>query len=364
MAYVAGDTITAYLNTGQAADTWTVLSAIRPSGTFTPTITEVASGVYKVDIVTSEAGAWFLSIEGAASGQYDASYDVDAATVTAVATTGATSGPTRREMARRVGTKLGDFLLLTATADGSDTTFVDGKRLKTSTQYGGRSLWFAGGANDGQERILGASPFSSATATLTFAPEVPAATAEGDEAELWGERGTGWTRTEVNDALDMAIAEAAQLGGIEVIGTVAALFDSDTASIAIPAAMSHVYAVEYADDDGLWKRVERASGAGRGGYTVRAVDAAVEVLGPWADTLDDRAVRLLGYGTLAPLEDDDDRVGCHPTWLLNATCALLMESGVHRQENRERWALYYQQQADKLKPGAVSIRRPNSERVR
>lgn len=272
----------------------------------------------------------------------------------------AVTGDSRRTMRRRVGAKLGDFVLLTATANGSTTTFTDAIRLRSSARYEGRTALFASGANDGLERFVSGSSSTTLTvATLT------AATVIGDSCELWNERTKGWTPTEVNDALDTAIADAAAIGGVEVAASITPLFNKSTAVIDIPTTLTHVYAVEYRDDDGFWKRVPRASGAGRGGYWLRGIDGDVEVQGDWRETLNGRTVRLLGYGQPSPLTSDAGLVGCNSTWLLLATCALLMESGAHKApgEDRERWALQYGQQAFQMRPAAVKIRKPGSEAV-
>src|SRR5689334_2847087 len=109
---------------------------------------------------------------------------------------------TLRELRRAVGARLSDLIVVVATADGSDGVFRDANRLLGGDNaYRGRWLYFTDGtpANVGESRKVTSSTSSGGVLNLT--PSLPAATAEGDEAELWGVHGKGFLPGEVNDAI-------------------------------------------------------------------------------------------------------------------------------------------------------------------
>jgi hypothetical protein len=81
---------------------------------------------------------------------------------------------------------------LTATANGSTTTFVDTQRTGTQTEtLRGRQILFTSGSNLGTTKIITA--FTDTTGTITWSGAITS-TVTNDTAEIYNKRGTGWLK--------------------------------------------------------------------------------------------------------------------------------------------------------------------------
>lgn len=97
---------------------------------------------------------------------------------------------TRQDIRVEIGDALGAIKLIEADATGTTSTFLTDDILGSGAdEYTGKWIVFTSGSNnDGQIRRVVDSSVSSNQTTLTFHPIVTDATADGDTAELWGEK--------------------------------------------------------------------------------------------------------------------------------------------------------------------------------
>lgn len=253
---------------------------------------------------------------------------------------------TRKQLRRRVGDVLGDFKLYTATQAGTTTTFVDEDRLAVSDNHlVGRQAYLAAGtaANLGLTRRVAAS--TQGAASVTFGVALPAATAIGDEMELWREE-WGVGVAEVHRAINHAILAAGDLA-LSPAQNTAAAFDRDAPSVAIPAGWAFLGYPEWQDEQDLWHPVPRA------GWRYDRYGRAVELLGRARDLADNRQVRLFGYTAASELASDDAATAVDAEWLAYqcaADLALRSANSARGYAERERMGAFWQGRADTLRP--------------
>jgi hypothetical protein len=356
----------------------TIASQVAPTGgSFGDVVVaETATpGTYIVRFTpTGAAGTYFLSLEHptARPREYNEEWDVDPATAAGATTTVVTSyGVSLQRLRRDVGRRLGDLQLTTATNAGATDTWIDTVRLTDPAKaYVNRTLLITSGtaANLGEHRRVQGS---TAGGTLTLQSALPAATAAGDQGELWNDRSQGWLPDLIKDILNQNIRNAAPLhlveltsdlvGLVPVPGTGATL----DAGVTLPAEYVGFYAVEYADGDGNYQPIRKQQS--RGGYGFRLETNGKLVIGGasvW--DVNGGTVRIFGYGHPAELSDDDDTTTVNAEWLVERTRAdLLIEAGFHnRLPEAQRDAQIAAARADALRGRIRTIPKPNTVWVR
>ncbi len=274
---------------------------------------------------------------------------------------GGAGGLTRGELRRLVGQATGDYQLLVATAAGTTTTFIDDIGIGYSTDnILNRIIWcFAGtAANLGQSRRVTAN--DRATSTITVAA-LPAATAAGDQAELWSSHGQGVTPREVNEHINQAIRLA---GNVTTVGALSATTTfSDTApTIAIAADIQLVTGAQWQGADSIWYSVPPAD------LEIDAISRTVMIKNAPRRLAAGLPVRLIGYQRSGLLTTDAHETGIHLDWLINqvAFSVLLAAStrvNDHRRDDLKSRAQYHKGLAEQARGGLATLTR-GSHRVR
>lgn len=356
---VAGETIIDYVTHTDAdanlvsGATLTVLAAEDPNGdSFTPTITEIGGGVYKIEIATHRSlpGRWYLLVGDLALDPiryYDGSWDVDA--IPTEATSDSTVGTSRLILRRSVGRLLGDLIMLEATGDGTTTTLVDAMNLhQQDGSLVGRQLHFAtcgNTANNGETRRVSTNVKS--TTTITFAPALPAATLEGDEVEMWNERGSSVTVDEVHDAINRAIRAAAGTTAIPTSQQVTGSFDQLDPIVTIPDAWEYFSRAQWKDADDRWRDIPNAD------LRLDHANREVEIRNRSRVLAHGRAVRLHGHAAPGVLAEDTDATQIDAEWICYYAANQLLVASAHRQSDSQAAlskAGWFGDQADRLRP--------------
>lgn len=359
----AGETITDYLthigNNGAAiaGATFTVVTSRKPSGdSFTPTVTDLGGGSYRIEIPTarSEAGQWYLLLADQSLSPvryYDNSWDVDPAPADPNTVT---SGPaTRGSLRRSIGRLLGDLIVCTLTdtlATGSQ--FVDklnlvynnnelvGRRAYVSYAYNGQNL--------GVSRRVSGNTRATATAQVT--PDFPAPTTAGDVIELYNERDLGPSVDDIHAVINSVILSAQDVNLTETVGSSAA-FAETAPLVSIPSSWRFFTGADWQDRRGIWRPVPPAD------LRVDPPNRTVEIRNRSAYLADGLQVRLRGTVAAAALEADDDATSVDAEWLKYQAAAELLISTSHRAHDTavsERKAQYFQTLADSRRPKARS----------
>lgn len=223
----------------------------------------------------------------------------------------------RKTIRQNVGTQLGDMVLCTATSAGTTTTFLDVNNLVLpNNEYKGRTIWFRDGtlANLEQSRKINASTF--ATGTVQWGVALPEATAEGDEAELWNLRGTGWEPQEINRLITIAHREAQEHIPIPMTSSEMD-FSYDDPVLTIPEAMVTVTGLEFQDaGHSGWRSVEYGQRTGAPGWRVDRASREIRIDGNWRYRLDGYTLRIHGEQKESPLEDDTDLTAINAEYLI------------------------------------------------
>jgi hypothetical protein len=210
---------------------------------------------------------------------------------------------TRAQLRRRIADVFNDVVVLDATGNGTTTTFVDTFNVNSGSEsFDGREILFTSGSNAGLVSRI--TTTTAGTGTLTFTPS-RTSTASGDDAEVYNRRNRGLTVAEYHRAINAAIEECNGLSLVPVIESIAAVFDQDTQTIAMPATLFEAFRVEYQDSDDIWKEIKRAQRGGDG-WSPEPSGAVIRVEGWPAAMADGLSVRVHGYRRATALTADAD----------------------------------------------------------
>lgn len=266
---------------------------------------------------------------------------------------------TRKELRQLIADELGDLMQLTATANGSTTTFVDTIRLAPAREsLIGRQWVGTSGSNDGEIRGV-----TAGTTTLTLSAAVTS-TVAGDTADLYNLRGIGWTYEEYNRVVNATIEEATGFGLIEVLDASHTAFDADSPELTVDASIAYVFRVEYQDGDGIWHAIPAAKETSHYGWKPDSVGGSIWILGEparWADT---NPIQIWGYGRQATLSADTDACALNPSWVVARACYRLCRSGMARSDETAQKVLLFKEESERLSRRMVTYWNPAAKKVR
>lgn len=350
-----------------AGATFTVVAARKPDGTaFSPTITDLGNGLYKVEIATArtESGAWYLLLSDTSltpDKYYDSLWDVDPPSSESSA--GVSGGVTRATLRRGIGRLMGDVIVATCTAGGTTTTAIDTVNLNyENAGLVGRMVYVHAATNTANEglirRITGST---KATGTITFTPALPAATASGDVLELYSSRAVGPGPLEIHEAINRAIQAARDNHVSPVLATEVTLNYANPV-VTIPSTWTFFGGAEWKDFEDIWRPVPKAD------LRIDPVGRTVQFMNRARWLADQRGVRLRGYLPPAALDSDDDGTSVDAEWLMNQAAADLWMASSERHstdpQSAERKAQYFQGKADglraktRVRPTGMFVRLP------
>lgn len=247
-------------------------------------------------------------------------------------------GVTRRDIRRRALTKLGDLLIVRATEAGSISTLIDRIHLSGEPDaYRGREILFTGGtvANRGEQRYVTGSSRTNRSLTMDY--DLPAATAEGDEAELINMRGTGYRFSDIEIAIDAAVESASNMAPEHVIWEVSDTYDKDVGTITIPDDWIAISAVDWREaSDQPWQALDFHQKRLGSGWTLDRARRLINISGERSLTLHERAVRIYGLRAPQAIPNDDDVTGINAEWLVARVVAELSSAAYRRSPTPER----------------------------
>lgn len=273
------------------------------------------------------------------------------------------TGVDRCTVRRDVLRDLGDLLLLAATQDGDEGTFIDEVNLNAEVgAYIGREAYFCGldvpTVNAGQTRFVVDS--SRASHALAFSVPLPGPTKISDEVELVNLRGVGFHVHTVNEVINESIrfAQRHQLYAMSE-----AVLDPDpaTGTYAIPPEWRTLEHVGYTDSMGKAQRLTRVTSWGNPGYFVDKFNRQVVVTMPQTSLANsNQQIRIDGLVEPQELTDDASMTRVDAEWLVYQTESSLARAKFMRTPTPEAQAVMgmLTQQANALREQLSTRRSP------
>lgn len=278
----------------------------------------------------------------------------------ATATTGQLT-LTLAQLRQRVARRFGDYDPLTATSNGTTSTFIDTTRINTATESCvGRELL----ASDGTSHFVTAQV--DATGTLTFTPVVASATttATAQLASLFNKRGKGFKSWDYKDAINDAINDAYPLGLIEMYDDVVATLNRETPAITVPVAFTHVHTISFTDSDGFLHVLPQGSKTNEVGWTADPAEGKIRILGRAGWLADGLAVNFTGYGRQDTLTAESDTCALNAEYIVARACYHLSYAALDKDAKFQQAATTYLNESQKIRTRIRTERRPGTVRVR
>jgi hypothetical protein len=272
------------------------------------------------------------------------------------------TGVNRCTVRRDILRDLGDLLLLTATKDGDENTFIDEVNLNAEVgAYIGREAYFCGvdvpTANDGLTRyVVDSSRFQHA---LAFSVPLLGPTVAGDECELVNLRGVGYHAHTVNEAINESIrfAQRHQLFGLSS-ATIAP--DTSTGLYPLPPEFRTVEHVYYTDSLGNAQELTKVKSRGNPGFIVDRANRSLLITFPLQYASSAQTLRIDGLTEPAELTDDASMTRVDAEWLVFQTEASLARGRFLRSPSPESQAVMgtLMQQSNALREQLATRRSP------
>ena len=269
------------------------------------------------------------------------------------------------QLVTRLSGLFDDVTDLTATGNGTTTTFVDTFNVNTGSEsFDGCEIHFTNGSNTGLTSRI--TTTTASTGTLTFTPS-RTSTATSDTAILLNRRNRGFRYQDYKRAINNAIEEFQGLARIPVLEEIATAFDADVPTIAMPATTLEVYKVEYKDtrmDPDTWVEIRKATPRGGYGWSAEPEGSVIRIEGSPADEADTYTVRLHGYKRQSALSADTDVVPFDSTALVYTAAAQLCLGSIAKDPRYSSMATTFEGKAERNKNRIRDLRFPGTERVR
>ena len=248
-----------------------------------------------------------------------------------------TRGVSRLEIRQMAGTGTGDLTIVRATQDGTDVQLTDANKITRSREeYVSRRIYFVGGTTENLGQIRRITTANTSTGTVGWGNVLPAATQEGDIAELWTRFDMGWEPDEVNRFIYQAHMEASSHFQIDATAEIGS-FSADDPYLSIPSSFVAVTGVEWYDASlpytTDWTSVDKARNRNGPGYRVDKATRTVAIAGIPRRSLDTKTVRIRGYVKERPLEYDADLTNLNPEWIVARVKELMFDQLSMRTDN-------------------------------
>lgn len=234
---------------------------------------------------------------------------------------------TRLQLFRDIADELGDLVELTASADGSTTTFTaGGDMLWADGGLNGREVWYAtAGAsstnNKATRRMVVQSDFD--TSTITVYPPWPQESKTDDVVLLVNTNGTGVTIPEIHRKINQLVRQVSRELAPEVTNTPAA-FNALSPSLEIPDEWDYVLGVQVEErrSSDVWTMLVGDVFTVNTWDTPQTLTVNINKRGMLAA----RRVRLVGAIALPELHDDADTTVVPAKWLAMTAAYQLIEA--------------------------------------
>lgn len=265
------------------------------------------------------------------------------------------------ELVGRLANDLDDRVDLTATSDGTATTFLDNVNINSMARsYDGWEFW---GTSAPNANVI-ATVTATASATITLTPAMTSTTT-GNTAMLVNKLGRGFRIQEYKRAINAAINDFNGVARIETIETISPVYDYETQTIAVPATLAEVYKVEWQDSEGTWNEIRRATPKGGYGWTAEPSAAVIRIEGNAAYVADGYSVRLHGYKFQAELSAQSDLCYFEPGGVVARAAYYLCKGAIGSRDARfGQQALLYKEESETMMRRAKVTRQPGTTKVR
>lgn len=269
---------------------------------------------------------------------------------------------TRKEIRRAAIRDLGDILIATATADGTDVSLIDTTNLTGPAQaYLARQILFTGpndSDNLGEQRYCTQS--SAINRSIAWGVALPADTAEGDECELLNTRATGFRFQDVHEQINSCIRSVAK-DALFPVQPFTVEFTYGT-PIEIPELWSSVEYVRRLDtcdtSTDTWRVIHKSPREHGDGWWIDKATRQINVTGSEGYSYSGATMKVWGLGSHAEVFDDRDPILLDEDWLVSAVQARLARAKHMRQPMTETERVMYglQQNAAVAHPRVLTSR--------
>jgi hypothetical protein len=305
----------------------TTHDGVGPAGAFGFHVSEVGGGHYRVySNPTSIDGFYGVRVQAndPFNQQFNLSFDVGVgAAEVSLLTPGSrtTLGELRRMLARRQQ----DYLRIVASEASDPARVVDSMNLVHTTDHfrGGEIVCVSGNrVNVGQRRKVVSSRYE--TYHIDLLMPFPAPIIAGDTFDLYNVNQSGNTIAaydqHINDAIRLAWPANREKLVVDV-GT----YDRHVDGLPIPTDLTHLYDVHvYVDDIFQWTQVPPTNHRGGRGWFVNRGNRTVGVGHGLEYVLDEKAIRLYGYGRPKELVLDTDSTATDIEWVLEMASGAML----------------------------------------
>lgn len=264
------------------------------------------------------------------------------------------------QLITRLAHELNDAMSLAATSNGSTTTFVDNVNINSSRESYDGWEWF--GTSSPNSDVI-ATVTTTSVSTITITPAVTSTTT-GSTALLVNKRGRGFRIQDYKRAINGAIQDFNGLARIPVVETIAAVFDADTGTIAIPADLAEAYRVEWQDSSARWREVKPSLVDGGNGWTAEPANAVIRIEGDPAEQVDGYTVRIHGYKRQPLLTALTDVCAFDTGGIVARAAYLLTRSSLDRDPKFAQMVLVYKAESEAAMSRLRVLRMPGTTLVR
>ena len=264
------------------------------------------------------------------------------------------------QLITRLAHELNDCVALTATTNGTTTTFVDNVNVNSSRESYDGWEWF--GTSSPNSDVI-ATVTGTSTNTITITPAVTS-TATSSTALLVNKRGRGFRIQDYKRAINGAIQDFNGTALIPTVETIASVFDVDDGYITVPATLAEAYRIEYQNSDGRWREIKRAFPAGGDGWTAEPSNAVIRIEGEPGWAADGYSVRIHGYKRQALLSGLSDTCAFDSGGIVARAAYLLCRSALDRDPKFAQMVLVFRQESEEALGRLRTLRAPGTVSVR
>lgn len=256
----------------------------------------------------------------------------------------------RADLRYRIGVLLGDVKQVTATTDGTTTTFTDSLNVSDTMERPlGRDIVFISGfssSNVGLVRRVTSS--TSLTGTLSFAA-LPDVTITGDVAHLFNYRTKGWQVQEYDNAIDQAMMEGGRTWKSPENYLVTPAFDGTSTGITVPATLSHIAKIGWLASDNTVMQIPKAKTRNDPGWYISADEFQIQG-SYWQAQANGYNLYINGYKDIETLADDSDTTTMPADYIVYKAASLLCLNGRDRDPANYNMGMLYREDAEKRRP--------------
>jgi hypothetical protein len=356
---------------------WSAGSTVAPDGgDFDLTISEVGSGVYKVEFLADQLGLYYYRVDSQdidPTYSYEEEFTIGVLSLYGAAVGAGASGNTLLDLVEQVATAVGDFKRVVATTAGASdgSTFPDAKRLaalSSSALKGAALMIVSPASSDNYMQDVRVADNDEDNQILTLIPSLPAQVLVGDVGILTNLHSRGFWWDQYLSAINQAISRMQGIHSVTVDYTYPEVFSVADPTIPTPQHMTHVHTVEVfssIDGYGTQKYVVPFSDQNNpnvSGWTYDYAAQRVVFHGYYGQVGDGWSVRLVGYGRPAPLVNPTDYTTVNAGWIVPYAASIL-RTGTGDQKQLATASMLFNN-ADMMLTAGVTIMEPNTIRIR